>query len=415
MALARKTLATLERKLHAHAGLELPSWIVESRAEARMQKLGIGESAYAALLTSPRGEAELAALIEAVRVGETRFFRHQPQVTALLEVVVPALRDAGVKAPRVWSAGCASGEEPYTLALVLRKALPPPLYAPTIHATDVSREAIEAARRGAYAREVREQIPDAYREGLVEHERGVSVRPEIASLVTFERQNLAEAFPARTFHVVWCRNVLIYFGPEAKQKVLARLVDALEPGGFLFLGYSETLRDVPGLSAVRFEDQVLWRRSPSDARVASDPARRARSSPDLTVAVPRAPRSAGSSPDLTAQLGSAPKRSARPEPPDERAAPARAEKGPSATLTMHIGGIAPDEVAQRFADALAKPGVGAVRVDLDSAEYVDDAVAAVLHRALASARSAGIAIELRASRPGAQRWLRRHRLPGGEP
>ena len=126
MGLARDILDGLERRLHAHAGFDLPEWIVEARALSRMSALDLGAQAYLDLVSSPRGAAELSALVEAVRVGETRFFRHRPQVDALLEVVVPAWRERGERSPRVWSAGCATGEEAYTLALVLGRALPGP-------------------------------------------------------------------------------------------------------------------------------------------------------------------------------------------------------------------------------------------------------------------------------------------------
>ncbi len=260
MGLARDILSGLEECLHDHAGFDLPRWVVEARALARMSALDLGASAYLELVNSPGGAEELRALVEAVRVGETSFFRHRPQVDALLEVVVPAWRDRDHRSPRVWSAGCATGEEPYTLAMVLARALPRPACAPTILATDVSAEAIAVAERAIYPKIAAEDVPSPWRDALVAEGESVRIRPEIASLVRFRRQNLADADAPRGFDLVWCRNVLIYFGPEARKRVLDRLVGALQPGGFLFLGYSETLRDVGGLQAVRYGDQVLWQK-----------------------------------------------------------------------------------------------------------------------------------------------------------
>src|SRR4051812_12961277 len=192
-----------------------------------MAALHLTPEEYLALVGSPRGTAELEALVETVRVGETRFFRHKPHVDALLDVVVPAWRERGERSPRVWSAGCATGEEPYTLALVLARAMPRPAFSPTILATDVSAEALAAAQRGIYPAAAAEDVPQPWREGLLIERDTVRVRPEIAALVKLRQQNLADADSPRGFDLVWCRNVPIYFGPEARKRALDRLVGAL--------------------------------------------------------------------------------------------------------------------------------------------------------------------------------------------
>src|SRR5690242_20133612 len=135
-------VAAVSRVLATHAGLELPAWVVEARATARIAKLGIDANDYAGLIDSVRGQAELEELIETVRVGESRLFRHRQQIAAITDVVIPALRANRKRAVKVWSAGCAAGEEPYTLAAVLGRALPGVQV--TIIATDVSADALEA-------------------------------------------------------------------------------------------------------------------------------------------------------------------------------------------------------------------------------------------------------------------------------
>src|SRR5215475_1325665 len=117
MALAPDTLAAIARRLAEHAGLELPGWVIDARAAARIAALGCAPDDYVALIDSARGAGELAALIEAVRVGESRLFRHQAQIEVLTQVFAPAMRARRASSVRVWSAGCASGEEPYTLAI----------------------------------------------------------------------------------------------------------------------------------------------------------------------------------------------------------------------------------------------------------------------------------------------------------
>src|SRR5215831_9356589 len=136
MALAADIIAAIARRLAERAGLELPGWVIDARATARIAAVGCSPDDYVALIGSARGAGELAALIEAVRVGESRLFRHQAQIDVLTRVFVPAMRTRVAPRVRVWSAGCAAGEEPYTLAMVLSRALPD--HAIAIHATDVS-------------------------------------------------------------------------------------------------------------------------------------------------------------------------------------------------------------------------------------------------------------------------------------
>jgi chemotaxis protein methyltransferase CheR len=422
VALAREILAGLERRLHAHAGFELPAWVVETRALARMSALDLEADAYLDLVSTPRGAAELRALVEAVRVGETRFFRHRPHVDALLEVVVPAWREREERSPRVWSAGCATGEEPYTLALVLARALPRPSFTPTILATDVSTEALAAARRGAYPAAAIESVPEAWRSGLISDGETVRLRPEIAALVTFKQQNLADADLPRGFDLVWCRNVLIYFGPEARKRVLEKLVAALEPGGFLFLGYSETLRDVAGLRAVRHADQILWQKAApaSLGRKPEQAATSARASVIPSAAPAAAPlaaparlvRASGVPPQPAAPRSLPAPSTARPS-----AAPAAAPKAPKARsgarASLRIAAANPATLAAAISAALGAPGLASLTLDLDAADYLGDDVAPVLRRAAAAAEAAGIELLLRATRPGAQRWLRRNGLAEG--
>ncbi|MCB9559072.1 MAG: hypothetical protein H6708_01535 [Kofleriaceae bacterium] len=286
MTLPADIVAGLSRRLAAHAGLELPAWVVASRAQARIAALGATPAAYLELVSAPRGAAELGVLVEAVRVGETRLFRHLPQVAALVDVVAPALRARGRRPVKVWSAGCATGEEPYTLAVVLARLLPQ--HAVTILATDVSAGALEVATAATYPAAALEHVPEAWRDGFEVDDEVVRVRPEARRLVRFERKNLADDDQPRGFDLVWCRNVLIYFEAEARRRVVDRLVAALDPGGFLFVGYSESLRDVADLEPRRAGDATVYvRRAPG--AVAPTTVAGARRTPAARIAVAATP------------------------------------------------------------------------------------------------------------------------------
>jgi len=385
--LAPEIVARIAQRLAAHAGLELPAWVVEARAQARIAELGVAASAYVALIESPRGGAELAELVEAVRVGESRLFRHRPQIDALTEVVAPALRARGRRVVRVWSAGCAAGEEPYTLAIVLARALPDVTI--SILATDVSAEALAEAQAARYPRAALGHVPAEYRDRFLDDGDAIRVVPEITARVRFERANLIDGAAPSGCDVVWCRNVLIYFTADARRRVVDRLVGATAPGGFVFVGYSESLRDVAELDGVRARDAVYYvRRGGATTHlppVADSRARRptplpARGVPE-TVADDRTP------PPILLPLA---------PPLDD-------------TLALH-GQPAAGRVTAELSARLAQLGLRSLTIDLDGADLLGDDLAPVLRRARAAARAAGIALAVRATRTGARRWLGRHGL-----
>lgn len=406
MALAPDTLAAIARRLAEHAGLELPAWVVDARASARIAAVGCAPADYVALIDSARGAGELAELIEAVRVGESRLFRHRSQIAALADVVAPALRARGRRAIRAWSAGCAAGEEPYTLAIVLSRALPD--CAISILATDVSGEALARARTASYPRAALDHVPADYRDCLVDDGERVRVAPELAARVRFERANLLDGAAPRDCDLVWCRNVLIYFTADARRRAIDRLVGATSPGGFVFVGYSESLRDVPGLDARRAGDAVYYvRREAGDAPPRSRP-------PTLPVPLPAT---------SSAERRSAPVVVPDASPlPDPRSPPSSASEDRTPPpirfipdpprgdrLALH-GRPSAAQLTAEISARLALPGLEQLIIDADGAELLDDELARVLHRARAAAAAAGIDFCVRAARPGHRRWLARHGL-----
>lgn len=393
--IAPGVVAAIAGRLAARCGLELPAWVVEARAAARIALRGGSAEAYLDVLD--RDASELDALVEAVRVGESRLFRHKPQIDALIALAAGFAR----RPVRVWSAGCAAGEEPYTLAMVLARAVPDAL--PTIFATDVSAEALAAAEAARYPRSALAQVPDAYREYLIDDGDTVRIAPAIAARVRFERANLLEGNTPRACDLVWCRNVLIYFTPEARRRAVRRLIAATAPGGALFVGYSESLRDFAELEPVRAHEAVYYvrreGRRPTLVGVAAPV-----SAPDRTSAVIAAVSEPAPRGRNTERLPD--RRDLERTPPPTRLPPV-----PPASDTLLVRGTpAAAWLTAELSARLALPGLRALTVDLDGAELLDDDLAPVLRRARAAARTAGIALAVRTTRAGARRWLARHGL-----
>ena len=250
-ALSDGEFAQLRTLLASSAGLVFD----QSRREAlgfciaeRLRATGSADvPAYLLLLDQP---TERQQLLDEVTIQETHFFRNPPQVRALREHVLPELvkAAAGTRRLRVWSAGCSTGEEPYTTAMMLRELLPASRgWDVKIIATDVSSRALEAARTARYGpRAVQMAAPgDLARFFLPPVGGRHEVRPEVRELVEFRHHNLVTEPPpfaaGERIDLVLCRNVTIYFARETTRALMARLHATLRDGGYLFLGHAETL------------------------------------------------------------------------------------------------------------------------------------------------------------------------------
>ncbi len=206
---------------------------------------------YLALLDSPAGKEEMGALLEEVVNRETSFFRNPRHFRLLAEVVLPELerlRPADLPL-RLWSAGCSTGQEPYSIAITVAETLGlPPRHPVEILATDISRQALEYARRGLFTERQVQQVEPAYLSRYFERQgESYAVRPEVRQLVCFHEVNLvAEPLPpfVHDVDVIFCRNVTIYFRIETSRRLMANLHRCLKEGGYLFIGFSETLWQV---------------------------------------------------------------------------------------------------------------------------------------------------------------------------
>jgi chemotaxis protein methyltransferase CheR len=220
--------------------------LLQRRADAN----AVSAAAYLERIDGITGfRDELRALTKELTVCETYFFRHQEQLRAFDEVALPdrlAAR-ASSRTLRLLSAGCASGEEAYSLAIFLRERNLGPDWTVSVRAVDVNAAALERAVRGRYTTwSMRETPPDVQRRWFVTDGREFVLDRSLRAVVTFDERNLADAvsdlWPAQTYDVIFCRNVIMYFTPDEAQALVARMAAALAPGGYLFLGHAENLR-----------------------------------------------------------------------------------------------------------------------------------------------------------------------------
>nr|WP_281435150.1 protein-glutamate O-methyltransferase CheR [Rhizobium lemnae] len=240
--------------IYEYSGIKMPvtkATMLEGRLRKRLRVCNIASfDAYCDYLFEHNGlEKEVIFLIDAVTTNKTDFFREPKHFEYLVETALPDLLPDVTGKLRVWSAACSTGAEPYTLAMVLSETL---AFRESsmdfqITATDLSTEVLETARRAIYPVGMIEPIPYQLRRKYVldhiDRDRGeVRIDVSLRRKVGFGRLNLmAEAYPVRDMqHVIFCRNVLIYFDKPTQKHVLSNLCDCLIPGGYLFIGHSES-------------------------------------------------------------------------------------------------------------------------------------------------------------------------------
>ncbi|HYM75354.1 MAG TPA: CheR family methyltransferase [Candidatus Dormibacteraeota bacterium] len=243
---------------HKHA-------LLTGRLARRLRLLGLSNmQEYYQLITQPDQQHERAVMIDCITTNETHFFREPRHFDFLEREVFPKWRQeaaAGERPTRlrVWSAGCSSGEEPYSLAMLLLKHFPEANgWALEVLGTDISTRVLEKARTAMYPLEKSKDIPAEYLhtymlKGKGDNKGVMKVSPELHRVVRFARVNLhSDSYPVLgSFDLIFCRNVLIYFDQESKGKVIRGILRHLSPSGLLFVGHSEHLGAIaPNLKTV---------------------------------------------------------------------------------------------------------------------------------------------------------------------
>jgi chemotaxis protein methyltransferase CheR len=243
---------------HKHA-------LLTGRLGKRLRLLGLESmQEYFQLVTHPDQQHERAVMIDCITTNQTHFFREPRHFEFLAQQVFPRWQretSTGARAQhlRVWSAGCSTGEEPYSLAMLLLKHFPPEQgWELEVLATDICTRVLERARSAVYPLEKAEEIPPEFLRAYMLKGRGeqkgvMMVNPNLHRVVRFARVNLhADSYPILgTFDLIFCRNVLIYFDQKSKEKVIAGILRHLSPSGLVVVGHSEHLGSIsPHLKTV---------------------------------------------------------------------------------------------------------------------------------------------------------------------
>jgi chemotaxis protein methyltransferase CheR len=241
--------------VHGYAGISLADSkhnLVYNRLTRRLRTLGFESfEAYLSFVEGPGKEEEFTHLINAITTNLTFFFREYHHFEFLQQELFPQLlvKNAQQKKIRIWSAGCSTGEEPYSLAIVAKESIPAG-WDVRIDASDLDTNVLQTGQQGVYAMESLKDVPEArikrwFMRGSGANSGLVKVKPELQEIIKFQQVNLMLDWPwSEPFDLIFCRNVVIYFDKPTQQKLFSRYYNQLKPDGHLFIGHSESLYKV---------------------------------------------------------------------------------------------------------------------------------------------------------------------------
>jgi len=248
-------------------------YLLESRLQKRINYLGLEsfEKYFDYVKSNSKGEDEKKYLYEAITINETFFFRNQPQLDSLVSGIFPELiaakKRAGKNKIRIWSAASSSGEEAYSIAMIWNDLMKPrvPGMELEVVGTDINYAVVETAKQGVYKEYSIRNTPQYYLKKYFKPVgSGYEIDQNIKNMVSFKLLNLHEDSQMRlmnNFDVIFCANVLIYFDLKSKIKVVSHLYNGLNPGGYLFIGYSETLHGISkAFKLVSFPKTITYKK-----------------------------------------------------------------------------------------------------------------------------------------------------------
>jgi chemotaxis protein methyltransferase CheR len=272
MELTAEQFSKLSKLIYKKLGIlfeDKKTYFLNKRVERRIAQLGLAsvDEYLFHLGYCDAGGEEMQALANLVTTNETYMFREFEQLASFADYCLPEVIGARQRRSerrlRIWCAGCSSGEEAYTLAIIVREVFPDSKrWEIEITATDIDDNMLKCARNAVYGERSVKGVPDAYDRHLVPSATGFRISPDTASLVRVEKLNLndrEQMSAMRGYDFIFCRNVLIYFDDDSRRRVLGHFYDALNPGGYIFLGHSESVgRITSAFRLKRAEGHLLY-------------------------------------------------------------------------------------------------------------------------------------------------------------
>ncbi|NRD79358.1 protein-glutamate O-methyltransferase CheR [Bacillus sp. BRMEA1] len=244
-------LLTLSQMIYDYCGLKYMDRLstLKDKISKRLNELGTSHLEYCRFLkTSPN---EWDVLMEILTINETYFYREENQLNECCSIVLPKLREKNFNKPlRIWSAACSTGEEAFTLAMLIQESGKFPQGSVEIVGTDINKKVLQKAEKGWYHNGsfAFRRIPqNLFKKYFEEENNGYKVKSSIQNMIKFQYLNLLDQTKVSQlgkFDVIFCRNVLIYFDQETTKRVIKSLHQNLSPDGFLFLGHAESITDM---------------------------------------------------------------------------------------------------------------------------------------------------------------------------
>jgi len=247
-------------------------YLLESRVNRRIAALGMDSFiAYCNALMNGQASTETSHLINSITINETFFFRNEPQFDVLEQFILPELitkrKEDGTNKIRIWSAACSTGEEPYSIAIIIKDKFQGrfPSMKFEVIGTDINTQVLETARRGIYKDYAVRNVPKDYIDKYFRQEGDkFFLDNEIKQLADIKQVNLFDRpimRSMRNFDIVFAANVLIYFDINSKQNVVSSIYDSLNKGGYFFVGYSETLYGLTqAFKPVHFDKAIAYKK-----------------------------------------------------------------------------------------------------------------------------------------------------------